>query len=145
MLLVSRSCAVGRTLGAEEFARDVERLAAHQDDLLPVEQLLGHDAGQAAEEMALAIDDHLVTGTDIRQPNERRWRKRSNFVGIAPLFQTCRAPESRNARERVDRLTTGSKVDMMIYCRAKGSVMEERDEEWDSSRWWERWLLNSGA
>ena len=49
----------GRTLGAEELARDVQGLAADDDDLLAVEELLGDDAGQAAEQVALAIDDNL--------------------------------------------------------------------------------------
>lgn len=48
-----------RTLGAEELARDVEVLATDNDDLLAAEQLLGDYAGQAAKEVALAIDDDL--------------------------------------------------------------------------------------
>ena len=51
---------VGRTLRAEEFARDVEGLAADNDDLLAVEELLGDNAGKTAEEMALAVDDDLM-------------------------------------------------------------------------------------
>jgi len=51
---------VGRTLRAEEFAGDVEGLAADNDDLLAVEELLGNDAGKTAEEMALAVDDDLM-------------------------------------------------------------------------------------
>ena len=46
-----------RTLGAEELAGDVEGLAAHNDDLLAVEQLLGDGAGEATEQVALAVDD----------------------------------------------------------------------------------------
>lgn len=46
----------GRTLRAEELAGDVESLAAHNDDLLAVQQLLGDSAGQAAEQMALAVN-----------------------------------------------------------------------------------------
>ena len=48
-----------RTLRAEEFARDVKGLATNDNDLLAVEQLLGDNAGQAAKQMALAIDDDL--------------------------------------------------------------------------------------
>ena len=48
-----------RTLSPEELARDVEGLASHDDDLLAVQELLGHDRGEAAKEMALAIDDDL--------------------------------------------------------------------------------------
>lgn len=57
MLTVGR---VGRrTLRAEELARDVEGLATNDHDLLAREELLGHDAGKAAKEMTLAIDDDL--------------------------------------------------------------------------------------
>jgi hypothetical protein len=47
----------GRTLGAEELAGDVQGLAAHNDNLLAVEQLLGDGAGKATEEVPLAVDD----------------------------------------------------------------------------------------
>lgn len=47
------------TLRAEELARDVERLAADNNDLLTAKELLGHNGGKAAKEMALAIDDDL--------------------------------------------------------------------------------------
>jgi hypothetical protein len=50
---------VVRTLRAEELAGDVEGLAADDDDLLAVEELLGDDAGQAAKQVALAIDHDL--------------------------------------------------------------------------------------
>lgn len=46
-------------LGAEELARDVEGLAADDNDLLAVEELLGDDAGEATKEVALAVDDDL--------------------------------------------------------------------------------------
>ena len=46
-----------RTLRAEELSGDVESLAAHDNDLLTVEQLLCDRAGKAAEQMALAVDD----------------------------------------------------------------------------------------
>jgi hypothetical protein len=48
-----------RTLSAEELSRDVESLAADNDNLLAVEELLGHDGGQTAKEMALAVNDDL--------------------------------------------------------------------------------------
>lgn len=44
-------------LRAEELARDVERLAADNNDLLTAKELLGDNGGKAAKEMALAIDD----------------------------------------------------------------------------------------
>lgn len=49
-----------RTLRAEELARDVEGLAADDNDLLTAEELLSDDAGQAAEQVALAIDNDLL-------------------------------------------------------------------------------------
>jgi hypothetical protein len=59
-LSLSLSLRVGvgkRTLGAEELAGDVQGLAAHNDNLLSVEQLLGDGAGEATEEVPLAVDD----------------------------------------------------------------------------------------
>jgi len=50
---------IGRTLRAEELAGDVEGLTSHDDDLLAVEQLLGHNAGQATKEVSLAVNDDL--------------------------------------------------------------------------------------
>jgi hypothetical protein len=46
-----------RTLGAEELSRDVEGLAAHNDNLLSVEQLLSDGAGKATEQVPFAVDD----------------------------------------------------------------------------------------
>lgn len=48
-----------RTLRTEELSRDVQRLAADDDDLLAAEQLLGNNAGKTAQEVALAINDDL--------------------------------------------------------------------------------------
>jgi hypothetical protein len=46
----------GRTLRAEELSRDVEGLAADDNDLLAIEQLLRDRAGQTAEQMALRVN-----------------------------------------------------------------------------------------
>jgi hypothetical protein len=46
-----------RTLGAEELSRDVQGLAAHNDNLLSVEELLGDGAGEATEQVPLAVND----------------------------------------------------------------------------------------
>ena len=46
-----------RTLRAEELAGDVKSLTSHDDDLLTVEELLGDGAGEATEQVALAVDD----------------------------------------------------------------------------------------
>lgn len=48
-----------RTLRAEELARDVELLATNNNNLLAVQKLLGDSGGQAAEKVALAVDDNL--------------------------------------------------------------------------------------
>lgn len=50
-----------RTLSAEELSRDVEGLAADNNDLLAVQELLGDSAGQATEQVSLAVDDDLYT------------------------------------------------------------------------------------
>jgi hypothetical protein len=49
----------GRTLSAEELSRDVEGLAADNNDLLAVQELLGDGAGQATEQVTLSVDDDL--------------------------------------------------------------------------------------
>jgi hypothetical protein len=54
-----------RTLRAEELARDVEGFASNDDNLLAVEQLLGHDAGQATEKVSLAIDNNLESENEL--------------------------------------------------------------------------------
>jgi len=46
-----------RTLCSEEFSRDVESLATDDDDLLAAQQLFRDRAGQAAEQMALRINN----------------------------------------------------------------------------------------
>lgn len=51
----------GRTLSAEELSRDVESLAADDNDLLAVQELLGDSAGQATEQVSLAVNDDLYT------------------------------------------------------------------------------------
>ena len=48
-----------RTLSAEELARDVELLAADNNNLLTVQKLLGDSGGQATEEVALSVDNYL--------------------------------------------------------------------------------------
>jgi hypothetical protein len=46
-----------RTLRAEELPGDVEGLAAHDNDLLTIEELLRDRAGQATEQVALSVND----------------------------------------------------------------------------------------
>lgn len=49
----------GRTLRTEELSGDVECLAAHHDDLLAAQQLLGNNAGKTAQKVTLAVNDDL--------------------------------------------------------------------------------------
>jgi len=49
------------TLRPEELAGDVESFAADYHDLLTIEQLLSHGAGQATKEVPFAIDNSLST------------------------------------------------------------------------------------
>jgi hypothetical protein len=61
---------VKRTLRTEELSGDVQGLAAHNDDLLAIEQLLSDSACQPTEEMTLAIDRdlcHTVESVSIAQ------------------------------------------------------------------------------
>jgi hypothetical protein len=51
---------VKHTLRTEELSRDIQSLASHNDDLLAVEQLLSHSAGQPTKEVTLAIDCDLL-------------------------------------------------------------------------------------
>ena len=43
-----------------EVARKVDALAPHNDDLITVENVLGHDGGQTAHQMAAAINHHRL-------------------------------------------------------------------------------------
>lgn len=67
---------ISRTLGAEELAGDVEGLAADNNNLLAVQELLGHRGRQATEEVTLAVDDNLggeavlVVGAEVELPGE---------------------------------------------------------------------------
>jgi len=94
-----------RTLSAEELAGDVELLAADDDDLLAVQQLLGDSGRQTAEKVALAIDDNLLRSSVYRVPKSPilhfpplRLATRRCFVGVVGSGGAMR--------------TTGSKVDM---------------------------------
>lgn len=50
---------IGHTLGAEELSRNVDSFAAHNDNLLSTEKLLGDDTGKTSEKMAFPINDNL--------------------------------------------------------------------------------------
>ena len=55
----SRQRGLKHTLRSIETARHADILASDEDYLLATEQLLGHNAGQAAYEMSFAIDHNL--------------------------------------------------------------------------------------
>jgi hypothetical protein len=99
---------VEHTLRTEELPGDVQGLAAHDDDLLAVEQLLGHSTGQPAKEVTLAIDRdlfHLAISTPFLYFLVMSSREvRSVSRGRRRL---------RGGAER--RLTTLSKVDILSY------------------------------
>lgn len=56
-----------RTLRPEKLARDVESFTADYHNLLTIEQLLSHGAGQATKEVPFAIDNNLSTTVDTDQ------------------------------------------------------------------------------
>jgi len=99
-----------RTLRAEELAGDVQGLTSHNDDLLAVEQLLGNGAGEATEQVPLAVDD--LNGELARGSFTILWACWSAVVAGAgerqPLYgmlESC---------IRSVRTMTGSKVDMVL-------------------------------
>lgn len=125
-----------RTLGAKELARDVERLAADNDNLLAIQELLGNDASKTAEQVALAIDDNLSdivvsfgsrlkvplpcggdgTGRTPRQLGDTAKCWPSVPLG-AGLSLERRRPSCHGAKSRqaIDgQLTTGSKDDIVL-------------------------------
>jgi hypothetical protein len=72
-----------RTLGAEELAGDVEGLAAHNDNLLSVEQLLSDGAGEATEQVPLAVDDLIhksARGSRAIMPADRGQRSQREIA-----------------------------------------------------------------
>lgn len=69
-----------RTLGAEELAGDVKGFTSHDDNLLTFEELLGHSAGKAAEEVALAINHNLDKQCD--QPLSYFYNANDSFQGV---------------------------------------------------------------
>ena len=97
---------VEHTLRTEELPRDVQGLAAHDDDLLAVEQLLGHSTGQPAKEVTLAIDRdlfHLAISIPFLY-----------FLAMPSREVRCVSPKRRQLRGGVERrLTTLSKVDIL--------------------------------
>lgn len=87
------------TLRTEELSGDVDGLAADDDDLLSVQELLGDSAGKTTKEMALAVDDDLAGNVSLR--NSRK---------VAEAMRGCGSTRRQAAVGL--RRTTGSKVDM---------------------------------
>jgi len=56
-------------LVADEGARDLDLLSADHNNLLALEELLGHNGGQASEQMALAVNDHGLKKEKIEKIN----------------------------------------------------------------------------
>lgn len=98
MLPHSNSPGCRRTFCAEEFAGDVERLASYYHDLLTIEQLLSHSAGQATQEMSLAIDNDLM----------------SNGYGVSRGTRVVSRSVAKPSRLNKVRLTTDSNVDILV-------------------------------
>ena len=97
-----------RTFRTEEFARDVNGLAADDNDLLAIEQLLRDRAGQAAAQVAFAVDYDLFptmsAGGALGLSQQRLrtcWMRR--------LWTMCFEMEWTGGREGGER-TTGSKL-----------------------------------
>jgi hypothetical protein len=81
-----------RTLRAEELARYVEGLAADNDDLLAIEDLLGDDAGETAKEMALAVDNDLQEAALALHPT--RSRTQCGFLVVVVVRNAARRSRS---------------------------------------------------
>lgn len=65
-VIVDSVSGVGRrTLRAEELSGDVEGLAAHNDDLLAVQQLLGDGRGQTTEKVTCSTPISTLTKPSI--------------------------------------------------------------------------------
>lgn len=121
----------GRTLRPEEFAGDVELLAAHHDDLLAVEQLLRDGAGQATEKVALAVNDNLYQV--LRQRLCPYSSVRRQHPPAAGVFSGMR--------------TTGSKVDIVpgVSCVVWGRMVVVVVAESSASTFQVRWKRTSNS
>lgn len=88
------------TLGAEELSRDVEGLAADDNDLLAAEKLLGDNGGETAKEVALAVNDNLERFmVSIRCP--LAYCMHIHFVSRPIMNRSlCRAKEKRRSSSR---------------------------------------------
>ena len=96
-----------RTLGAEELSRDVEGLAADDDNLLAIEELLGHGRGETTEKMSLAVNDNLYCAVLVQCfffrffPNaslllQAPWRRLIFSISLSQGLKTYHRFESRH-------------------------------------------------
>jgi hypothetical protein len=86
-------------LVAEEAARDVDLLAANDDNLLAIEDLLGDDGGQATKQMALAVDDDGGGGERCGGHGESGKTRGEEFRPRSPenaRVRTCTAQTERS-------------------------------------------------
>lgn len=97
-----------RTLCAEELAGDVQGLAAHDNDLLTVEQLLGDGAGKATEQVPLAVDDLIHKSA--RCSNSVLWCAAK--WALATSVAAAAIGEGVSCARKV-RTMTGSNVDIL--------------------------------
>lgn len=98
-----------RTLSAEELARDVELLAADNNNLLTVQKLLGDSGSETSEEMSLSVDHDLnrpsvaVLSLPIHHPE---------FYAVPPSVYPPGRAGARKSKSGSGMRTTGSKVDI---------------------------------
>jgi hypothetical protein len=67
---------IRRTFCSEELSRDVDGFATDDNDLLPVQQLLGYCASQTTQQVSLAIDHNLLmeaSAGDLGRELDRVW------------------------------------------------------------------------
>lgn len=115
-----------RTLSAEELSRDVEGLAANDNDLLSLEELLSNGRGETTEEMALAIDGDLQYAPSASVLSALFVPM---YFGILSSQCICFDRECRNIEYIGSwvRLTTCSKVDILsCFLLEEGLVSESR-------------------
>ena len=98
-----------RTLSAEELARDVELLAADNNNLLTVQKLLGDSGGQSSEKMSFSIDHDLIRPSVavLSSPIHHL-----GFYAIPPSVYPPGRAAARKNKSGSGMRTTGSKVDI---------------------------------
>lgn len=104
------------TFRPEELAGDVERLAAHDHDLLAIEELFGDCAGEASEEVSLAVHDDLIFASVLV----------TSCAGLAIRpFQEASAMWNGDTYHRLKRRHLGGMGVMSRWCRDAAPVRRE--------------------